>query len=734
MKGTRPLANDETCYRRKMSIAMGHYDNGRDTMRHQAIKIELKSTTRLFASFIFITLVSSIGVAQVDTWTRKADMPTARGGLSASVVDGKIYAIGGEAGSQVFSTVEAYDPATDTWTRKADMPTPRGFFFTAVVNDKIYAIGGAGGNPLSAVELVEVYDPATDTWIKKAEMPTARSDFSGSVADGKIYAMGGFDGDRRLSTVEAYDPVTDTWIRKADMPTPRCCLSTSTVNGKIYAIGGAAGGHRSTVEAYDPATDTWTKKADMPTARSNFSTSVVNGKIYAIGGNATGPATFPTVEVYDPLEDTWTTKTDMPTARDFLSTSAVNGYIYAIGGALFFRGPVLSVVEAYDTSVGISVQIISPQEGSVTGGEPIAMSGTGFSPDVIVTIDGNPLTNLEVINGTVLSGITPPGTAGETTIQIIVPGLKYPLFAGGFLYPSPVPPTITAITPNRGPLTGGQIATIVGNGFIPGVSVVIGDVEANVTAFTETHITFTTPPHTEGAKFVVVRNVDRKVGFLDGGYTYLDVEFPPEDLNLDGVVDLFDLVHVASQFGLEGDHTGDVNGDGTVDLFDLVRVASHFGETAVGAAPPGVDWALNQSVSSPERVHHALAELEAMTEIPHGVVVAIEFLRAWLTNVNPPVTETKLLPNYPNPFNPETWIPYQLATDADVQVRIYDISGRAIRQLIIGHQQAGYYVSREHAVYWNGRDENGESVSSGLYFYQLRAGDYSAVKRMVIVK
>ena len=705
-------------------------------MRHQAIKIELKSTTRLFASFIFITLVSSIGVAQVDTWTRKADMPTARGGLSASVVDGKIYAIGGEAGSQVFSTVEAYDPATDTWTRKADMPTPRGFFFTAVVNDKIYAIGGAGGNPLSAVELVEVYDPATDTWIKKAEMPTARSDFSGSVADGKIYAMGGFDGDRRLSTVEAYDPVTDTWIRKADMPTPRCCLSTSTVNGKIYAIGGAAGGHRSTVEAYDPATDTWTKKADMPTARSNFSTSVVNGKIYAIGGNATGPATFPTVEVYDPLEDTWTTKTDMPTARDFLSTSAVNGYIYAIGGALFFRGPVLSVVEAYDTSVGISVQIISPQEGSVTGGEPIAMSGTGFSPDVIVTIDGNPLTNLEVINGTVLSGITPPGTAGETTIQIIVPGLKYPLFAGGFLYPSPVPPTITAITPNRGPLTGGQIATIVGNGFIPGVSVVIGDVEANVTAFTETHITFTTPPHTEGAKFVVVRNVDRKVGFLDGGYTYLDVEFPPEDLNLDGVVDLFDLVLVASQFGQTGGtFSGDVNGDGTVNLFDLVRVASHFGEEAVGAAPPGVDVALNQS---PERVRHALAELEAMGERPPGVEMAIAFLRAWLTNVPPLVTETKLLPNYPNPFNPETWIPYQLATDADVQVQIYRLTGELVRTLDGGRRAAGLYLSRERAAYWDGTDSRAEPVASGVYFYQLtasrRMGEYRQTRRMVVVK
>ena len=93
-----------------------------------------------------------------------------------------------------------------------------------------------------------------------------------------------------------------------------------------------------------------------------------------------------------------------------------------------------------------------------------------------------------------------------------------------------------------------------------------------------------------------------------------------------------------------------------------------------------------------------------------------------------------LLQNFPNPFNPETWMPYQLATDADVQVRIYDISGTLVRQLGMGHQRVGYYVDRERAAYWNGRDENGEQVSSGLYFYQLQAGDYSAVKRMVILK
>ena len=200
---------------------------------------------------------------------------------------------------------------------------------------------------------------------------------------------------------------------------------------------------------------------------------------------------------------------------------------------------------------------------------------------------------------------------------------------------------------------------------------------------------------------------------------------------------------MASQFGQTGGPlSSDVNGDGTVDFFDLVRVASHFGEEAVGTAPPGVDEAITQS---PERVRQALAELETMGERSPGVEIAIAFLHAWLAN--PPVTETKLLPNYPNPFNPETWIPYQLATDAEVQVRIYSLTGELVRTLDVGKRAAGVYLSRACAAYWDGTDSRKEPVASGIYFYQLTVssearsagrsvgtGEYRRTRRMVVVK
>ena len=96
--------------------------------------------------------------------------------------------------------------------------------------------------------------------------------------------------------------------------------------------------------------------------------------------------------------------------------------------------------------------------------------------------------------------------------------------------------------------------------------------------------------------------------------------------------------------------------------------------------------------------------------------------------------ETSLLPNYPNPFNPETWIPYQLATSANVSVSIYAADGKRVRSLALGHKPAGIYQDKSRAAYWDGRNERGEPVASGIYFYTLTAGDFSATKKMLIRK
>ena len=108
----------------------------------------------------------------------------------------------------------------------------------------------------------------------------------------------------------------------------------------------------------------------------------------------------------------------------------------------------------------------------------------------------------------------------------------------------------------------------------------------------------------------------------------------------------------------------------------------------------------------------------------HNVEITIQFLRLWLENANGRVSETKLLPNYPNPFNPETWIPYQLAKAADVGVKIYDVGGRLVRTISIGFKPIGYYLTRERAAYWDGQNETGEFGFKRCLFLTVRSGRF----------
>ncbi len=130
--------------------------------------------------------------------------------------------------------------------------------------------------------------------------------------------------------------------------------------------------------------------------------------------------------------------------------------------------------------------------------------------------------------------------------------------------------------------------------------------------------------------------------------------------------------------------------------------------------------------------HGWLAQAQGLDLTDATLQKGVIFLEQLVLALTP--NKTALLANYPNPFNPETWIPYHLAHAADVTLAIYDTKGVTVRRLDLGHQPAGYYTDRTKTAYWDGRNNLGEPVGSGVYFYQLSVGDFSAIRKMVILK
>ena len=195
------------------------------------------------------------------------------------------------------------------------------------------------------------------------------------------------------------------------------------------------------------------------------------------------------------------------------------------------------------------------------------------------------------------------------------------------------------------------------------------------------------------------------------------------DVNSDGQVNIQDLVAVAAAFGETGETSADVNGDGQVNIQDLVAVAAAFGEAA--NAPSAIDL-------SAETVQQWLSAANQLGITDATSQRGIRFLEQLLLTLTP--KETMLLANYPNPFNPETWIPYQLANPADVTLRIYAVDGTLVRTLSLGHKAIGTYQTRSRAAYWDGKNAHGESVASGVYFYTLTAGNFNATRKMIIQK
>ena len=263
------------------------------------------------------------------------------------------------------------------------------------------------------------------------------------------------------------------------------------------------------------------------------------------------------------------------------------------------------------------------------------------------------------------------------------------------------------------------------------------------------------PESSYGERIMELEHLRRQVtperGNDDWANVYLDLEVTPteftpvfaapsertmspfsiSDVNVDGQVNVMDLMLVSNALE-QTDLTNlrmDVDSDGIFTIADLLQVAAHLGKS-IGSQTPA-------ALVVPKQLTYATVEVwidqaRAADDGSRVFKYGIANLQQLLTRIIP--EDTALLANYPNPFNPETWIPYQLAKPAEVTVSIHSADGRLVRTLALGQLPAGAYQDKDRAAYWEGRNEQGEAVASGVYFYTLKAGEFSATKKMLIRK
>ena len=555
---------------------------------------------------------------------------------------------------------------------------------------------------------VKLWDVATYTNIATLEGHTSSVESVAFSPDGKTLASGGgrgFDGEVKL-----WDVATYTNIATLEGHTSSVESVAFSPDGKTLASGG--GLFDKTVKLWDVATGTNIATLEGHTSSVESVAFSPDGKTLASGGGLSDK----TVKLWDVATGTNIATLEGHTSSVESVAFSPDGKTLASGtGAVTVNGKfVEGTVTLWDVATRTYIAILQGHTGTVWSvafspdGTTLASGSTDgtsilwdMSPDVtrVMDVSGPSAIKMNVTDGE--WGINPEvlnrdGIIIEFDEDIAWSSLKLTYEGGTDLgWESTVKDNSVTLTP----IEGKELV-------LETEYVVSGTVRDGVGNETDLTLTFVTG---------ILEDFNSEPTFT-------------EDVNSDGIVNIQDLVLVASNLGKTGQNAADINGDGVVNIQDLVLVAGALGSSA--AAPPLNSQSL--STLSAGDVKGWLSQARQLNLTDATSQRGILFLEQLLVVLTP--KETALLHNFPNPFNPETWIPYDLAKDADVSLHIYAVNGTLVRTLALGHQAAGLYQNRSRAAYWDGKNEFGESVASGLYFYTLTAGDFSATRKMLIRK
>ena len=271
-------------------------------------------------------------------WSQSTQLLDIRSEAANAFANGKLYVMGGLARGLESSTLtQEYDPATDTWQDRAPMPAPLSHPNATVIDGKIYVIGGFLAQVhVDAQNAAFEYDPVADSWRTLAPLQVARGSIAVAALDGRIHAIAGRTPDRVTSAVhEVYDPATDSWSDAAPLPMARDHAAVAAINGRIHVIGGRFNtpvDNTDLHDVYDPGTDSWRPGPPLPTPRSGGASTLYKGLIVVMGGECNDGVPFAESEGFDVETGTWSTLAPMPIGKHGITAATDGDTVYIAGG------------------------------------------------------------------------------------------------------------------------------------------------------------------------------------------------------------------------------------------------------------------------------------------------------------------------------------------------------------------------------------------------------------------
>jgi N-acetylneuraminic acid mutarotase len=302
-------------------------------------------------------------------WEEKAPVSVARWAYDGVVeLGGKIFLVGGGKANSSYNIVESYNPETNQWEILSAMSYARKCVASTVLNGKLYAIGGQG------LSSVEIYDPLTNTWATGSALPSEVANGAAITVGGKIYLIGGRNSsNQKISQVLCFDPSSDQWNTMANMPTAREGLKLAFYDSRIWALGGQNTSKLNKVESYDPSTNSWKTEASLHITRYMPVSWISNGDLY-LGGGYNGSFRS-SIEVYDSVSKVWRYKGNLAEKNEGGDSVVVDGTLYLIGGKTSNPSSFSNKVYAADLNASVEgIYDLYRKDGDAPVGTPVVQS------------------------------------------------------------------------------------------------------------------------------------------------------------------------------------------------------------------------------------------------------------------------------------------------------------------------------------------------------------------------